>query len=53
MLVRLAFSAVSVCVARCLVIDEALSVGDHFFQQKCLAAMERIHAQGTTLLFVS
>ena len=53
MLVRLAFSLYLFMEPDVLVIDEALSVGDHFFQQKCLAAMERIHAQGTTLLFVS
>lgn len=53
MLVRLAF-AVSVCVEpELLVVDEALSVGDVFFQQKCF---KRIHAmidKGMTLLFVS
>jgi len=53
MLVRLAFSLYLFMEPDVLVIDEALSVGDHFFQQKCLAAIERIHAQGTTLLFVS
>ncbi len=53
MLVRLAFSLYLFMEPDVLVIDEALSVGDHFFQQKCLAAMQRIHAKGVTLLFVS
>ncbi|MBH1964121.1 MAG: ABC transporter ATP-binding protein [Comamonadaceae bacterium] len=53
MLVRLAFS-VSVCVEPdILIIDEALAVGDASFQFKCLARLEALAQQGTTLLFVS
>lgn len=53
MYVRLAF-AVQVCVEPdVLIVDEALSVGDVFFQQKCFRRIQEIRAKGTTLLFVS
>lgn len=53
MYVRLAF-AVQACVEpEILVVDEALSVGDVFFQQKCLGRMRKLRENGTTLLFVS
>ena len=53
MLVRLAF-AVSVCVEpELLIVDEALSVGDVFFQQKCFQRIHEMLDSGTTLLFVS
>jgi lipopolysaccharide transport system ATP-binding protein len=53
MFVRLAF-AVQACVEPdILIIDEALSVGDIFFQQKCHARMEELLAGDTALLFVS
>ena len=53
MVVRLAF-AVQVCVdPDLLIVDEALSVGDIFFQQKCFARMREIISTGTTCLFVS
>ena len=53
MYVRLAF-AVQACVEpEILIIDEALSVGDVFFQQKCLRRMRQLREQGVTLLFVS
>jgi lipopolysaccharide transport system ATP-binding protein len=53
MLVRLAF-AVSVCVEpELLIVDEALSVGDVFFQQKCFQRIREMLAGGMTLLFVS
>jgi lipopolysaccharide transport system ATP-binding protein len=53
MQVRLAF-AVATCVRPdILIVDEALAVGDVFFQQKCYARIEQYIAQGTTLLFVS
>ncbi len=53
MVVRLAF-AVQVCVEPdILVVDEALSVGDIFFQQKCFDRMRKIISKGTTCLFVS
>jgi len=53
MVVRLAF-AVQVSVdPDLLIVDEALSVGDIFFQQKCFARMREIISGGTTCLFVS
>lgn len=53
MVVRLAF-AVAVCVnPEILIIDEALSVGDVFFQQKCFKRIRQILDGGTTMLFVS
>lgn len=53
MYVRLAF-AVQACVEpEILVVDEALSVGDVFFQQKCLGRMRKLRESGTTLIFVS
>jgi lipopolysaccharide transport system ATP-binding protein len=53
MMVRLAF-AVSISVEPdVLIVDEALSVGDIFFQQKCFKRIHAILESGTTLLFVS
>lgn len=53
MFVRLAF-ALSVSVEpEVMIVDEALSVGDAFFQAKCFAKLEEIKARGTTILFVS
>jgi len=53
MYVRLAF-AVQVCAnPEILIVDEALSVGDVFFQQKCFKRVRKVLESGTTLLFVS
>lgn len=53
MFVRLAF-AIQVNVApEILIVDEALSVGDFFFQQKCFARLRKMRENGLTLLFVS
>ncbi len=52
MVVRLAF-AVSACLRpEVLIVDEALSVGDIFFQQKCLRHMEE-RMQGVTKVLVT
>ncbi len=53
MMMRLAFAVQVLCDPEVLVVDEALSVGDFFFQQKCLSYIRRLIAKDTTLLFVS
>jgi len=53
MMMRLAFSVQIICDPEILIIDEALSVGDFFFQQKCLNYILALCAKGVTLLFVS
>ncbi len=53
MMMRLAF-AVAVCVQPdVLIIDEALSVGDVFFTQRCFQRIREIVHRGATLIFVS
>jgi len=53
MQVRLAFSVATAVRPEILVVDEALAVGDVFFQQKCFDRIRAFCAAGTTLLFVS
>lgn len=53
MQVRLAFSVATAIRPDILIVDEALSVGDVFFQQKCFERIRSFRRQGTTLLFVS
>lgn len=53
MVVRLAFSIQAQLDPDILIIDEALSVGDFFFQQKCFKHIRYLREKGTTLLFVS
>lgn len=53
MFMRLAFSVAIHVDADILIIDEVLSVGDVFFQAKCLAAIRRLMARGCTILLVS
>ncbi|MEW6570838.1 MAG: ABC transporter ATP-binding protein [Nitrospirota bacterium] len=53
MFMRLAFACSIMVRPDILVVDEALSVGDVFFQQKCFAAIRDIISKGTTCLFVS
>lgn len=53
MFVRLAFSVAINVTPDILIVDEALSVGDMFFQAKCMAKMRKMIDSGVTLLFVS
>ncbi len=53
MQVRLAYSVATAALPDILIVDEALSVGDVYFQHKCFAQIRRFQEQGTTLLFVS
>lgn len=53
MYVRLAFSAAINVDPEILVVDEALSVGDMFFQAKCMKKMKQLMEKGCTTLFVS
>ncbi|SFM64393.1 lipopolysaccharide transport system ATP-binding protein [Ectothiorhodospira mobilis] len=53
MQVRLAFAVATATRPDVLVVDEALAVGDVFFQQKCFERIQAFREQGTTLLFVS
>jgi len=53
MLVRLAFSVAVHANADILIVDEALAVGDVFFQQKCYRKIQELMNRGVTLLFVS
>ncbi len=53
MFVRLAFALAINVDPEILIVDEALSVGDVFFQAKCYQRMEEIREQGTTILMVT
>ena len=54
MVARVAFAVATATIPDILVVDEALSVGDFRFQEKCEARIsELVDDHGTTLLFVS
>jgi len=53
MFVRLAFALAINVEPEILIVDEALSVGDVFFQAKCYRRMEEIRKKGTTILMVT
>ncbi len=51
MAMRLAFSIATEVDPDVLIVDEALSVGDGYFQKKCMDRMVQLVEAGTTLLF--
>jgi ABC-type polysaccharide/polyol phosphate transport system ATPase subunit len=53
MFARLAFSVAINVDPDILIVDEALSVGDAFFQVKCHERMQMLNNNGTTILFVT
>lgn len=53
MQMRVAFGVVTAYKPEILIVDEALSVGDAYFQHKSLNRIREFQAQGTTLLLVS
>lgn len=53
MQVRLAFAVATAIRPEILIVDEALSVGDAYFQHKSFERIREFRRQGTTLLLVS
>jgi ABC-type polysaccharide/polyol phosphate transport system ATPase subunit len=53
MQMRLGFSVAAFLEPDVLLVDEALAVGDAFFQQRCLERMRDLLSMGTTLVLVS
>jgi lipopolysaccharide transport system ATP-binding protein len=53
MQMRLAFSVATAKRPDILIVDEALSVGDAYFQHKSFQRIRQFQQEGTTLLFVS
>lgn len=53
MMVRLAFAVATAVRPEVLIVDEALAVGDAYFQHKCFRRIREYRDHGVTLLFVS
>ncbi|HAR34481.1 MAG TPA: ABC transporter ATP-binding protein [Desulfobacter sp.] len=53
MIMRLAFSVAIHAEPQAFVVDEALSVGDAYFQQKCMQKIREFKAGGGSIVFVS
>ncbi|MCP4116871.1 MAG: ABC transporter ATP-binding protein [Desulfobacteraceae bacterium] len=53
MVMRLAFSVAIHADPKAFVVDEALSVGDAYFQQKCMQKIKEFKENGGSIVFVS
>ncbi|MGQ7884792.1 ABC transporter ATP-binding protein [Paenibacillus sp. WC2504] len=53
MFVRLAFSVAIHIKPEILIVDEALTVGDVFFQRKCFSKISELNEDGCTLIYVT
>ncbi|RDS80988.1 ABC transporter ATP-binding protein [Dyella psychrodurans] len=53
MFVRLAFAVAVAVKPEVLIVDEALSVGDAYFQRKCHRRIQELQEDGSTLLLVT
>jgi ABC-type polysaccharide/polyol phosphate transport system ATPase subunit len=53
MVLRLAFAVAAHVDPEVLIVDEALSVGDIAFRQRCMLRIHELRARGATILFVS
>ena len=53
MVMRLAFSVAIHADPKAFVVDEALSVGDAYFQQKCMRKIKEFKHKGGSIIFVS
>jgi lipopolysaccharide transport system ATP-binding protein len=53
MTMRLAFSIAIHADPTCFLVDEALSVGDAYFQQKCMRKIQEFRTNGGSIIFVS
>lgn len=53
MLMRVAFAVQTAVDPKVLIVDEALAVGDMFFQAKCIARIKKLLDSGVSLLYVS
>jgi len=53
MVMRLAFSIAIHADPKCFLVDEALAVGDVYFQQKCMRKIQEFRSGGGSIVFVS
>jgi lipopolysaccharide transport system ATP-binding protein len=53
MFIRLAFAVAVHVEPQVLIVDEALAVGDIFFQQKCFKRLDELRSKGVSIILVS